>query len=132
MEVTFRYPPVEGTVPAAAYVHLKIAAQPGSDVSEAIPALVDSGADRTIVPLGLADSLGLQASTNDFVLLRGITGDAQPFSLYYMYVAIGESPLLLAEVVVMKSEEYVTLGRDVLAHYRVLLDGPAQTVTISK
>src|SRR4051794_4057129 len=45
--------------PPAPFVHVSVQSLAGDSISDSLPAQIDTGADRTVIPGGLVDSLGL-------------------------------------------------------------------------
>lgn len=96
--------------------------------SQPIPALVDSGADRTVIPLAMAEELALpQAGVIEAAGLNQITSI---MPVYVAWIAIGDMAPVAADVMAAAGEQYVLLGRDILNGYRVMLDGPGLLCTI--
>jgi hypothetical protein len=87
-----------------------------------VPMLIDSGADATLLPKSAVASLGI-ASTGERYQLVAFDG------------ALSESEAVRADLVFMGRRfrgrfliidaEAGVVGRDVLNHIRILLDGPA-------
>ena len=85
-------------------------------------ALIDTGADTTVVPLAACKELGL--APRDWRYARGYDHGAQPRRTprYYVRVEIpevGDFPLLAFGV----QRSYLLLGRDFLAGLLLLVDG---------
>jgi hypothetical protein len=55
--------------PAAPVVHAKLRKFPGTETQSQISLLTDSGADVTLVPKSVADSLELEHSTTKYELI---------------------------------------------------------------
>jgi hypothetical protein len=95
-----------------------------------VQGLVDSGADATIIPFDLLPQLharkGKQAG------LRGVTGTRVMIDLYEVSVQIGSFRLAKVEVVAGRQFDEVIIGRDVLNHFIVTLNGLASAVEISQ
>jgi hypothetical protein len=88
-----------------------------------VPMLIDSGADATLLPKSAATSLGLE-ETGERYQLVGFDGTISQSEVVYARLAFlrrnfrGRYLLTDAEVGV--------IGRDILNHVRLLLDGPAR------
>lgn len=114
--------------PPAPYVHVKIGHAQGSGASVTIPALVDSRADRTVVPQSIIDEIGLlQAGV---VETFGLNRLGSMMGEYVVQIGIRDLAPVVIRVVGTPGEEYVLLGRDVLNRHRVTLDGPNLLCTI--
>lgn len=94
------------------------------------PALMDSGADGTIMPIAYLQEI-LAPPTVEMVM-RSQWGEGRRVMLYLVDVQIGTLTIPGVEVVGDELSQEAILGRDVLNRLRVLLDGPATTVTISE
>jgi Aspartyl protease len=87
-----------------------------------VPMLIDSGADATLLPKSSVASLGLAGTGEWYRLMAfdGTTTEAEVVcaDLVFMNVRFRGRYLMLDAAVGV-------LGRDVLNHVRLLLDGPA-------
>ncbi len=100
---------------------------PRGRASVLLPALVDSGADITVVPLQLAVDLELPAVGS--MTVYGFGGEALPAVIYAATLQIGGAEEI-AEVLAVGDEGLV--GRDLLNRWRVTLDGPRLRLTLSR
>jgi predicted aspartyl protease len=86
------------------------------------PAQLDTAADLTIIPSRLVEELGL-LQVNEVPIL-GVGGRFDILPAFLVLIEIrGTSPRLV-KVLSSPEEPYVLLGRDVLNHFRITLDGP--------
>ena len=92
-------------------------------------ALVDSGADRTVLPQSVVDELQLEAF--DHVRFEVGGGDVITLPIYRAVVMIHDFPPIPVDVAASAGEENILLGRDVLNAYSVLLNGPKQLLEIT-
>ena len=92
-------------------------------------ALVDSGADGTIIPRN--QLLALQARRSRKKLLRGVTGNASLVDTFEVSFLLGGYERATLEVVADPQKEII-LGRDVLNHFIVTLNGLASMVEITQ
>jgi len=89
---------------------------------EDVPMLIDSGADATLLPRSAATSLGLEGTGERYQLV-GFDG------------TVSESEAVVASLAFLRRNfrgryllteaEVGVIGRDILNHIRLLLDGPA-------
>jgi predicted aspartyl protease len=92
-----------------------------------IDALIDTGADGTLVPQILLDDLG--APLVDQIRVRSQWGEARLAGLYTVDLSVSDFRLPAIEVVGDPGTEII-LGRDVINRLRILLDGPAGETTL--
>lgn len=115
--------------PAAPVVQIEV----GSSLSEqthGLTAMVDSGSDATLLPQALLRQL--RARRVDTRILRTVTGIRTSVSLYHVSVQIGPYTLHNVHAVGNRDAEGAVLGRDVLNHLVVTLNGLAAVSEISQ
>ena len=95
-----------------------------------LEALVDSGADGTIVPI--SPLLQIHASATGEGTVRGPWDQARNVVLYLVDIRIGTITVRGVEVVGDRQGVEIILGRDVLNQLRVLLDGLGEAVEVSR
>ncbi|HEY1409731.1 MAG TPA: hypothetical protein VF434_12370 [Promineifilum sp.] len=113
--------------PSIPVVELGIGPALGETVM-ALSAVVDSGADATLVPIHFLEQIGARRSRKAW--MRGTTGDRALVDLYHIAVQIGPYRQGLLEVVGAIADDEVIVGRDILNHLVVILNGPASAVEI--
>jgi len=91
-------------------------------------AIVDSGADATLIPIAMLKQLGAQAW--DEAMLRGPWGERRRIYTYVMDVHIYGRVFPGIEVVGDNMGEAIVLGRNLLNKLILLLDGPDTTLYI--
>jgi predicted aspartyl protease len=97
--------------------------------ADSVSALVDTGADQTLVPEHLVTDLQLVGL--DRVEVQGYDGTARLLSTYLIRLQVRDLEAFEIEIVASPDVANVVLGRDVLNHYTVTLNGPASRLTIS-
>jgi predicted aspartyl protease len=107
--------------PAAPVVHARLRRSPAEQTQIDIAMLIDSGADVTLVPKSAVDSLGLELSATKYELIafdgaRSVSEAVQAEIVLLGRIFRGQFLLL--------DQETGVLGRDILNHLRILLDGP--------
>lgn len=120
MAVTFRYVGTES--PPAPYVLVTVGRPDGVTLAADVPAKVDSGADRTVVPTPLARQLSLDEV--DHRSFQGLGGHMVNLSIFRLRVTIRGCPTLDVDAAGSDGEPHILLGRDVLNNFRAVLDGP--------
>jgi predicted aspartyl protease len=94
-----------------------------------VPALVDSGSDITVIPRTVAQDLNLQPAYVAYS--KGLSGALEESTVFSAMVSIErEEPEITG--VLTWNEDYALLGRDVINHWQVLLDGPGLVLTVSR
>lgn len=86
-----------------------------------VRALVDSGADATMLPEALLIQIG--AIKVDRRRSRGVYGQVQTVSVYLVDVQIGLLVIPSIQAVGIADDDEPLIGRDVLNHLIVTLDG---------
>jgi hypothetical protein len=114
--------------PPAPYVYVILGRVDGEGDQFELPALVDSGADRTVIPVFIAEELSLEQSGT--FAAAGLGSALQRLQSYFVQLGIRDLSPRPTEVVAITGEDYVILGRDVLNRYRVILDGPGLACVI--
>lgn len=92
-----------------------------------VAAIVDTGADGTLVPQSLIDEL--RAPFVDNVRVRSHWGEWRNMQLFTVDIGIGSLRFPAVEVAGDQGQEIV-LGRNILSQLRLLLDGPAGQMDI--
>jgi hypothetical protein len=114
--------------PPAPFVHVALR-RPGDGPSlDDMPAQIDTAADRTVIPGGLVARLGLVPL--DELAVAGFGGQVLLVATYLVELSLRGQPPRLIEVLAHEGEPHVLLGRDVLNHCRLLLDGPGLALEI--
>jgi hypothetical protein len=111
------------TLPPAPFVHVTVR-HPQTEVGvDDLPAQIDTAADFTVVPSTVISQLGL--AQLDQVAIGGFGGHVTLAPTFLVgLVGRGFAPLMV-RVLGGEDEPFVLLGRDVLNHYRIFLDGPS-------
>jgi len=115
--------------PSAPFVTLEVGA--GSTTAGlTLSAMIDSGADATLLPLPLLKRL--RAPRLDTRILRTVTGVRTPVSLFRVWLRIGPAHLRNVHAIGIETTEGAILGRDVLNQLIVTLNGLAAVTEISQ
>lgn len=84
-------------------------------------AFIDSGADSTMIPLATLQAIN--ALLVEQRMLRGVTGYRREVNIYGVHVEIADLPAIPVSVVAIEDGDEPILGRDVLNHLIITLDG---------
>ena len=113
--------------PAMPIVDIEIGRAKGA-ASLALKALVDSGADATIIPINSLQKIRARRSRK--MWMRGTAGRRVLVDLYQVSLQLGPFAQMLLEVVGSTQNDEVIVGRDVLNYLIVTLNGPAHSVEV--
>jgi predicted aspartyl protease len=116
-------------VPAMPVVTLYIG-KPDSDAAFALSALVDSGADATMIPIKYLQEI--HAIKRRYVFIRSIAGQRTGANLYTVSLQFAHYKRTRIEVVGNGETGEVIIGRDILNHLVVTLDGSANAVLVQQ
>lgn len=113
-------------VPPAAIIEIRLAAPGSARTIGPFPALVDTGADTSLVPKTILLALGAPSLFE--AQLRGPWGEPHAVVVYLADLFIGTARLPAIELAADEDEVEFLLGRNVLNKLPLFLDGP-QLVT---
>ncbi|MCB0079660.1 MAG: retroviral-like aspartic protease family protein [Caldilineaceae bacterium] len=126
MSISFDY---DLTYPGPAFPIAEISIFSESNLqANALTALVDTGADATLIPLALLESI--HARRVDTKFARGINGNRYVVRLYSITITIGPYKVYGIDAVANENTSEIILGRDVLNQLMIRLDGIAQITEI--
>ena len=91
-------------------------------------ALVDTGADGTMIPLPILRQVG--ARYQETMQMCGVAGTAQPVELFLVAIHIGDQVINGIHAVALPSSSETIIGRDVLNQLTLTLNGLATTLTV--
>ena len=94
----------------------------------ALPAIVDTGADITLVPRDYLIRLGAPVVAGGY--LRSPWGERESVKIYEVNLRLQGHDLRHVEVASQPGGHEVLLGRNVLNLLNLQLDGPGETLTI--
>ncbi len=92
-------------------------------------ALLDSGADGSMIPLDVLRQIGARYQETRY--LRGVTGVRQTADLYLVTIHIGPHKITGIRATAVSDGSEVIVGRDVLNHLVVTLNGLANVTEIA-
>ena len=108
--------------PPAPFVHVRAAAPASGKAVEQIAAQLDSAADRSVIPWSVVEAL--QLPQLDELPALGFGGHLLSVPTFLVQLTVRSCTPITVEAFASREEPYVLLGRDVLNHFRILLDGP--------
>jgi gag-polyprotein putative aspartyl protease len=115
-------------IPSAPFLPITIDGYESIKQSVTLSAFVDSGADGTMIPYPILQAVG--AEYEDTVILRGTTGVAQRRDRYTVRIRIGNEIIHAISAVAIAAGSEPLIGRDVLNHLVVTLNGHASVTEI--
>ena len=101
---------------------------PLSETAIEVRAIVDSGADATMIPARTLQEVGARRSRK--ALMRGVSGVGTLVDLYAVAVQLGPYRQGFVEVVGVVDSDETIIGRGLLNHLSVTLNGPALVVEV--
>ncbi|MBE2202471.1 MAG: aspartyl protease family protein [Anaerolinea sp.] len=114
--------------PAAPIVEIVVSHTSPGGLAETLSALVDSGADATMLPINILTRVG--ARFLETRQMRGVTGHRLVVDTYLVTIRLGPHTLHGIQSVAMREGIEAVVGRDVLNQLEVVLNGPANVVEI--
>ena len=90
----------------------------GMNIESEVLSLIDSGSDVTIIPMDLANALGIEISDNE-IEIDGIGGMAEPFKSKVTIKIDDLSPIPKMDLYVSKDSkwDFVLIGRNLFFEY---------------
>jgi len=114
--------------PAMPVVEIKLLSTVSEEHVGTLLAVVDSGADATMIPINALESAdSLYYGTRR---MRGITGQSVAVDTYFTVVQVGPYIIRGVKAVAIPIDGEPILGRDVLNQLELTLNGPAQELWI--
>jgi len=117
-----RYNYNRGVDPPAPFVYVSLGRPGGEPATVQWPAQLDTGADRTIIPLETVREIGLEQMGE--AELGGLGALVLRLPAYVVSLSVHDGEPVLLQVYAADMENHVLLGRDVLNRFRITLDGP--------
>lgn len=93
-----------------------------------VSALLDSGSDGTLLPIDLLESIG--AKPVGPARVHGLWGGSRSANMYLVKLYIGPHQLFAVRVAGVRAEDECIIGRNVLNHLVITLNGHAGVVEI--
>lgn len=115
--------------PAFPVVEIAVAGATGRRV-DALSALIDTGADATMIPLDIL--VAIDARRIDTRIMRTVDGSRYRVRLFSVAVIIGPYTVQGIDAIANETTPEAIVGRDVLNQLVVTLDGLGQTTTIDR
>lgn len=115
--------------PAAPVVRIGLSPSGGSEAQQWVAALLDSGADATMIPVDLLIASG--ARYMERRQIRGVVGKAVQVNLYLTAVHIGDHVIPAIRAIGGEIGSEAIIGRDVLNQLEIILNGLAHETWIS-
>ena len=116
--------------PALPIVELTISSIDGTHDNEDMRALIDSGADATIIPLNILSSI--DADKVGRAQMRWGSHHSRSYDVYLVMLRIGPFQIRGVRVLADKFGNEIILGRNALNQLIVTLNGLANVVEISQ
>jgi hypothetical protein len=117
-----RYRYVDQLNPPAPFAKVTVRCPATGSQAPDLPALVDSGSDRTILPGRVVAALGLVEDGR--LHFQGFGGDVVELPVFLVEIHVHDLPKVLVRAGLGANEPHILLGRDVLNALKILLNGP--------
>ncbi len=114
--------------PSLPVVQVNVRAFGQNTPSMQVNAIIDSGSDGSMVPVGVLRRI--KARKTGQVIIRTITGARSIANIYEVQLRIGSHNFSKVRVAADKHNKMIVLGRDVLNHLVVTLNGLAAATEI--
>jgi hypothetical protein len=92
------------------------------------PAIIDPAADRTVLPGKTISALGL--IEDGHLHFQGFTSEVVELPVFLVELRLHDFAPVRLRAALGEHEPFILLGRDMLNHYRIVLDGPQQFLEI--
>ncbi len=122
--MTAAFPYDDAFEPPAPVLPLRIA-RPGDERAVVIRAIVDSGADCTLIPLRVARALRLPRIGD--VAISGVAGTPRRAAVHAATIEVGGRRSLVR---IIAFDDEAIIGRDLLGSIVAVLDGPRRILEI--
>lgn len=109
---------------------VEVAVAPFGSVREPtiLRAIIDSGSDGSMIPLSVLKRINARRSSQ--AIFRSVTGASEIADIYEVSLQLGSHTFHKVRVVADRHNSVVILGRDVLNHLIVTLNGLAAAVEL--
>ena len=124
----YTYPYSQDYHPPMPVVEIGLSVPKRSQAEKLLIALIDSGSDGTLVPIDILEEVGARYVGD--ARIRGILGDSQSVDIYLASLRLGSHSVHAVRVVGAPEDTEVILGRNVLNHLVITLDGLASVTEI--
>jgi len=92
-------------------------------LKRSVPAVIDTGADRTCIPRSVFAKLGELNFEYGEVGVQGAVGVVERKQTFVVHLKFADCDFLDLEVIALE-EDFALIGRDLLNQHRIVLDGP--------
>ena len=116
--------------PPAPVIPIALTAPGRTRTPHRVVALIDSGADATLLPINILEDI--RARAVGYATLVGISDKPHLAEVYVVNIEIGSHTLYAVRVLAMPTDSEAVLGRDVLNHLTITLNGPAGATELVK
>jgi hypothetical protein len=118
------------SIPAPVVKGVQVSTEHGQFCDRDLEALIDTGAERTLVPIEVCEAL--QAIPTDYAAIQGFDRSVQPSRCpkYYLRIKVPTLPLVFRPVYGVERAS-ILLGRDFLSDFVFSLHSPTGSFSIS-
>lgn len=123
--IRYRYANLE---PPGPLVNVGVRCPISGDQLDMQPAIIDPAADRTVLPGKTISALGLVEDGH--LHFQGFTSEIVKLPVYLVELRLHDFPPVRLRAALGEHEPLILLGRDILNMFRIVLDGPQQSLEI--
>jgi hypothetical protein len=123
-----KHPYATSFSPPAPVLSIEIFTPDGPQQRVSVSAKLDTAADISAIPLNVVNEWGLEPVSE--VIVTGYNAETAVLSTYTVGIELPEARVRHIEVIVVP-DSYALLGRDVLNHFYLNLNGPDLTFEVS-
>lgn len=125
LEYTYRYN--TQYTPSAPFVDVKLSTSPHSKQVIEAYAQIDTGSDVSAIPLTLLNQIGAGKQREQQMV--GMNGRPERVEIFELFITIADQRIAV-DVIGLSHLQEVVIGRDVLNHFTLVIDGLSQTTSI--
>ena len=128
-DLAYTFPYDQHYRPAMPLIEIGLRALGADQHQSIVNAIVDSGADATLIPSAILRTLG--ADFVGFTQVQEAHGSEYSLSAYHIGIRVGSHLFRFVRVLADNAGEEIILGRNVLNQLVVTLNGPGATTLIA-
>ncbi len=113
--------------PSAPFVDVKLSISPHNNQVIEAYAQIDTGSDVSAVPLALIHQIGAGKQREQQMI--SMSGRPERVEIFELFITIADHPIVV-DVIGLPHLREVVIGRDILNHFTITIDGLSQATSI--